>query len=134
MFIIIFVDYPSKIWMQTQCTVKCKICSHFFFYRRCYVLPIISLVKSFKETLICDGIDHEIFQRLRGTRSCAVEAQYRHAQCTVDIPTFLSPTSQKNAYAATAAIHLINACVVGISKSNKGKSPWFRTKESVSLS
>ena len=25
MFIIIFVDYPSKICMQTQCTVRCKI-------------------------------------------------------------------------------------------------------------
>ena len=63
-----------------------------------------------------------------------VKAQYRHAQCTIDITTFLSSNSRKNAYAATAAVHLINACVVGISKGNKGKNPWFRTKESVSLS
>ena len=100
----------------------------------CYVLPIISLVKLFKETLICGGIDHGTFQRLRGTKSYAVKAQYRHTQCTIDIPTFLSPTSRKNANAATAAVHLINACVVGISKGNNEKNPWFRTKESVGLS
>ena len=84
----------------------------------------------FKETLICGGIDHGTFQRLRGTKSYTVKAQYRHAQCTIDIPTFLSPNSRKNAYAATAAVHLINA---RISKGNKGKNPWFRTKESVYL-
>ena len=28
---IIFVDYPSKIWIQIQCTVRCKICSHLVF-------------------------------------------------------------------------------------------------------
>ena len=99
----------------------------------CYVLPIISLVKLFKETLICGGIDHGTSQRLRGTKSYAVNAQYRHVQCTIDIPTFLSPTSRKNAYAATAAVYLINACVVGISKRNKGKNPWFRTGDSGSL-
>ena len=60
----------------------------------CYVLPIISLVKLFKETLICGGIDHGTFQRLHGTKNYAVKAQYRHAQCTIDIPTFLSPTSR----------------------------------------
>ena len=31
LFIIIFVNYPSNIWMQTQCAVRCKISSHFFF-------------------------------------------------------------------------------------------------------
>ena len=36
----------------------------------------------------------------------------------IDIPTVLSPNIRKNAYAATAAVHLINACVVGISKGN----------------
>ena len=73
----------------------------------------------FKETLICDGN----FQRLRGIKSYAVKAQYRHAQCTIDISTFLSPNFRKNAYVATSAVHLINACVVGISKENKGKNP-----------
>ena len=47
---------------------------------------------------------------------------------------FLSPNSQKNAYAATAAVHLINTRVVGISRGDKGKTPWFRTKVSISLS
>ena len=88
----------------------------------------------FKETWICDGIDYGNFQRLRGIKSYAVKAQYRHAQCTIDISTFLSPNFRKNAYVATSAVHLINACVVGISKGNKGKNPWFRTKESISLS
>ena len=46
----------------------------------------------------------------------------------------LPPNVWKNARAATAAVHLINACVVGISKGNNEKNPWFRTKESVSLS
>ena len=41
---------------------------------------------------------------------------------------------RRNAYAATAVVHLINACVVGISKGNKGKNPWFRTEYSGSLS
>ena len=88
----------------------------------------------FKETLICGGIDHGTFQRLRDTKSYAVKVQYRYAQCTIDISTFLSPSSRKNAYAAPAAVYLINACVVGISKGNKGKNSWFRTKESLSLS
>ena len=74
------------------------------------------------------------FQRLRGTNNCVVKAQYRHTQCTIDIPTFLSPNSRKNAYAATAAVYLINTCVVGLLKGNKGKNSCFRTKESVSLS
>ena len=55
-------------------------------------------------------------------------------QSIIHISTFLSPNSQKNAYAATAAVHLKNARVVGISRGNKGKTPWFRTKVSVSLS
>ena len=104
------------------------------YIHNCYVLPIISLVKLFTETLICGSIDHRTFQRFRDTKSYAVKAQYRHAQCTIDIPTFLSPTSRKKAYAATAAVHLINACVVGISKGNKEKNPWFRIEKSVSLS
>ena len=53
---------------------------------------------------------------------------------SIDISTFLSPNSQKNAYAATAAVHLINTRVVAISRGNKGKTPWFRTKVSVCLS
>ena len=43
----------------------------------------------FKETLICGGIDHGTFQRLRGTKSYAVKTQYRHAQCIIDISMFL---------------------------------------------
>ena len=81
----------------------------------------------FKETLICGGIDHGTFQRLRDTKSYAVKVQYRRAQSTIDISIFLSPNSQKNAYAATAAVHLINTRVVGISRGDKGKTPWFRT-------
>ena len=88
----------------------------------------------FKETLICGGIDHGTFQRLRDTKSYAVKAQYLRAQSSIDISTFFSPNSQKNAYAATAGVHLINTRVVAISKGNKGKTPWFRTKVSVSLS
>ena len=49
----------------------------------------------FKEILICGGIDHRTSQRFRGTKSYAVKAQYRHAQCTTDISTFLSPNSEE---------------------------------------
>ena len=50
------------------------------------------------------------------------------------ISLFLSSNSQKNAYAATATVHLINTRVVGISRGDKGKTPWFRTNVSISLS
>ena len=131
------ISYFEKLLIiENNCNILLTVIERLVRLVLFYLLRFTNHLSSqaFKETLICGGIDHGTFQRLRGTKSYAVKAQYRHAQYTIDISTFLSPNSRKNAYAATAAVHLINACVVGISKGNKGKNPWFRTKESVSLS
>ena len=64
--------------------------------------------------------EHGTFQRLRDTKRKADAPNMP----SIFLSMVLPPNVWKNARAATAAVHLINACVVGISKGNWENIPF----------